>query len=89
MVLNTDVKYSLNIDAISAGLEAVRVGVDTPLPTPIDMVSGKLDSLLLSLNTDQNLFGLLRRSESRELNRELNSFGLLLLISNSKKRELL
>ena len=42
-----------------------------------------------TLNTDQNLFGLLRRSESRELNRELNSFGLLLLISNSKKRELL
>ena len=66
LLLNTDVKYSLNIDAISAGLEAVRVGVDTPSPTPIDMVSGKLDSLLLSLNTDQNLFGLLRRSESRE-----------------------
>ena len=28
-VLNKDVKYSLNIDAISAGLAAVRVGVDT------------------------------------------------------------
>ena len=27
-------------------IEAVRVGVDTPSPTPIDMVSGKLDSLL-------------------------------------------
>ena len=67
LVLNTDVKYSLNIDAISAGLEAVRVGVDSPSPTPIDMVSGKSDSLLLSLNNDQNLFGLLRRSESREL----------------------
>ena len=40
LVLNTDVKYSLNIDAISAGLEAVRVGVDTPSSTPIDMVSG-------------------------------------------------
>ena len=52
LLLNTDVKYSLNIDAILAGLEAV---------------SGKLDSLLLSLNTDQNVFGLLRRSESREL----------------------
>ena len=67
LLLNTDVKYSLNIDAISAGLEAVRVAVDAPLLTPIDMVSGKLDSLLLSLNTDQNLFRLLRRSESREL----------------------
>ena len=39
LLLNTDVKYSLNVDAISAGLEAVRVGVDTPSPTPIDMVS--------------------------------------------------
>ena len=46
-----------NIDAMSAGVEAVRVGVDTPSPTPIDMVSGKLVSLLLSLNTDQNLLG--------------------------------
>ena len=72
LVLNTDVKYSLNIDAISAGLEAVRVGVDTPLLTPIDMVSGKLDSLLLSLNTNKNLFGLLRRSESRELKGEFH-----------------
>lgn len=67
LVLNTDVKYSLNIDAISAGLEAVEVGDDTPSPTPIDLVSGKLDPLLLSLNTDQNLFGLLRRSENKEL----------------------
>ena len=55
LVLNTDVKYLLNIDAISAWLEALQVGVDTPSPMPIDMVSGKLDSLLLSLNTDQNL----------------------------------
>jgi len=52
LVLNTDVKYSLNMDAISAGLEAERVGVDTPSLTPIDMVSGILDSLLLSLNTE-------------------------------------
>jgi len=43
LVLNTDVKYSLNMDAISAGLEAERVGVDTPSLTPIDMVSGILD----------------------------------------------
>ena len=48
-------KYSLNIDAISAGIEAVRVGVDTPSQTPIDMVSGKLDPLLLSLVI--NVFG--------------------------------
>ena len=78
--LNTDVKYSLNIDAISAGLETVRVGVDTPSPTPIDMVSGKLDSILLSLNTDQNLFGLLRRLESREL-KKLVRFSLIIFFT--------
>ena len=82
LLLNTDVKYSLNIDAISAGLEAVRVGVDTPSPTPIDMVSGKLDSLLLSLNTDQNLFGLLRRSESREL-KKLVRLSLIIFFTGS------
>ena len=52
LVLNTDVKYSLNMDAISGGFEAERVGVDTPSLTPIDMVSGILDFLLLSLNTE-------------------------------------
>ena len=80
LVLNTDVKYSLNIDAISAELEAVRVGADTPSPTAIDMVSGKLDSLLLSLNTDQNLFGMLRRSESREL-KKLVRLSLIIFLS--------
>ena len=84
MVVNTDVKYLLNIDAISAGLEAMRVGVDTPSPTPIDMVSGKLDSLLLSLNTrDQNLFGLLQRSESRDL-KKLVRLSLIIIFTFSR-----
>lgn len=62
--------------------------VADPSLIPTDILSGKLDSLLLSLNTDQNCIGLEQRSMSRELKKVGATLANHLFNSSSKFLEL-